>query len=352
MRNVSRRPYAMALGRCASIADNVKSSDDSMILGKLSAPPGERCSGSVSLRVAGIDVDLPVFLINGSGDGPRLTITAGIHGGEYPCVEAACRLGRELDPSQINGQIVIVPSANPLAFEARSIYVTPVDNKNLNRQFPGNPEGSFTEAWADWLFTNVIVGSDAYIDLHGGDMIEALVPFVAFDVVGIQAVDARAKRMAEAFGIRYALARKSGGGPSGTTVSAAANAGVASLLAEAGGQGVWNERDVEILRSGVLRVMASIGMLPAGVVESADGSEADALEWLEGWSWLRSDSNGLFYPTVKVGELVQEGQGLGRVANVFGETLQNLVAPATGTVLFLVTSLAMNDGDPLLAIGF
>ncbi|MFC2085955.1 succinylglutamate desuccinylase/aspartoacylase family protein [Bacteroidota bacterium] len=323
-----------------------------MQVGNLSASPGTRSSGWVGVTVCGVDVTLPVFLINGATDGPRLSVTAGIHGGEYPCVEAARRLGCSLDPSAISGQVLIIPSANPTAFTARSIYVNPEDGKNLNRQFPGDPNGTFTEAWADWLFRNVILGSDAYIDLHGGDMIEALVPFVAFDRVGNSTVDDGAERMAEAFGIRYALARQTSGGPSGTTVSAAANAGVPSLLAEAGGQGVWDEQNVEILHSGVIRVLASMDMLSNSAARLIATVEPSELEWLEGWSWLRSAANGLFYSLVSVGDVVHAGQPLGRVADIFGETLQELSAPASGTVLFLVTSLAMNEGDPLLAIAF
>jgi predicted deacylase len=323
-----------------------------MKLGDLSAAPGERCSGWVDVVVGDVDVRLPMFLINGAGDGPRLTVTAGIHGSEYPCVEAARRVGMALDPAVMSGEVVIIPLANPIAFSARSIYVTPVDGKNLNRQFPGNPDGSFSEKWADWLFRNVMLGSDAYVDLHGGDMIEALVPFVAYDVVENSSVNAGAERMAQAFGIRYALARTSSGGPSGTTINAAANAGVASLLAEAGGQGVWDEANVEILRSGVLRVLSALEILPKQIAESMIVGDPIEIEWLEGWAWLRSISDGLFYPTVEVGDMVSEGQPLGRVADMFGETLQELIAPAGGTVLFLVTSLAMNQGDPLMAIAY
>jgi predicted deacylase len=301
------------------------------------------------MSVLGIEFELPYFLIRGASPGPRLAVTAGIHGGEYPCVEAAIRLGHTIDPARVRGEVLIIPSANPTAFAARSIYVTPADGKNLNRHFPGKTEGTFTELWAAWLFRNVISSAGAYVDLHGGDMIEALVPFVSCYAVENKAVTDTSRLMAESFGIRHILThpQRTEGGPSGMAVLTAAEAGVPSLLAEAGGQGVWTEADVQILQDGVLRVMQGLDLL--------DGFPSELSEepiMLSGWSWLRSESAGLFYPEVAIGDQVSEGQPLGRVADFFGETKQELVAPAGGVVLFLVTSLAMNPGDPLLAIAY
>jgi len=73
---------------------------------------------------------------------------------------------------------------------------------------------------------------------------------------------------------------------------------------------------------------------------------------LGGWEWLRSSVDGLFYPAVEIGEMVEEGQLVGRITDIFGEVLQEAYAPVSGEVLFLVTSLAMNDGDPLMSIAF
>lgn len=311
-----------------------------------SAQPGQSDHGFVEIEIRGIIVKLPFYLINGADEGPTLVVTAGIHGGEYPCVEAATRLGRAIDPKKLRGRVLIVPSANPVAFSARSIYVTPVDGLNLNRQFPGDPDGTFTRAWAAWLFRNVIARADLYIDMHGGDMIEALVPFVSFNLTGNEAVDRTARRMAEAYGIRAMLVKRDVGGLGGTTYGAAARDGIPALLTEAGGQGVWTEEEVDILQSGVRRVMSAFEMY-----EPVDEAGEKAVE-LGGWEWLRSEHDGLFYPSVGVGEHVTEGQSVGRVADIFGETLQEAHAPVSGEVLFLVTSLAINDGDPLMSIAY
>ncbi|MFT5142680.1 MAG: putative deacylase [Rhodothermales bacterium] len=312
----------------------------------LTAAPGEKTAGYTTVQITGVEFKLPVFLVNGAHDGPTLVVSAGIHGGEYPCVEAAARLGQTMDPAKLHGQVLILPSANPVAFRARSIYITPVDGLNLNRQFPGDAEGTFTRAWAAWLFANVIKRADMYIDMHGGDMIEALVPFVSFNITGNDEVDHKARAMAEAYGIRAMLVKKDVGGLAGTTYASAARAGIPALLTEAGGQGVWDEENVAILQNGVRRVMSRFDMYPA----ISDPGEK-AVE-LGGWSWLTASAEGLFYPTVKVGDRVTEGQDMGRVADIFGNTLQQEASPVSGEILFLVTSLAMNEGDPLMAIAF
>ena len=315
---------------------------DNLEFAGLTVEPGRRLGETLTIRVAGVSVSLPVFLINGAGTGPTLCITAGIHGAEYPCVEAALRLGQTLDPATVQGQVIIVPIANPVAFAARSIYVTPPDGKNLNRQFPGNSQGTFSEALAYWLFHHVIRRGDAYIDLHGGDMIEALLPFGSYFQTGNDKVDRVAEGMAKSFGLPYLVLRDRKA-IAGATYMEAAEAGVPAILEEAGGQGVWNDETVQILTDGLHRVLAHLEM-------TAPVPAASEPKRFEGWSWLRSEHNGVYYPTVKVGEQVTVGQDLGRVADVFGNTLQSLQAPQNGVVLFLVTSLAINSGDPLLAI--
>jgi len=318
-------------------------------LANLSAAPGERTGADISIQVAGVPVTLPVFLLNGAHAGPTLVLTAGIHGAEYPCIETALRLGRTLDLATLRGQLIVVPIANPVAFAARSIYITPPDGKNLNRQFPGNAQGTFSQALAHWLFTNVIGRADYYVDLHGGDMIEALLPFASCAVTGDAQLDATADDLAQAFGLPYvALPIGAGSGIGGATHIAAAAAGIPALLAEAGGQGILDEASVQILDAGVRRVLVHCDMLDAADV----GVEAPAqapTKFTE-WSWLRADVDGLYYPAVQVGDTVETGRAVGCITDPFNNELQAVHAPQDGVVLFLVTSLAINTGDPLLAI--
>src|SRR4029079_13006547 len=119
-----------------------------------------------------------------------LVVTGGVHAAEYASIAAALELGRSLDPANLRGRVIVVPVMNMPAFTARSIYISPLDGKNLNRVFPGDARGTASEQIAAWAFKNVIRQADFYIDLHGGDLIEALVPFTIFHRTGDARTDA------------------------------------------------------------------------------------------------------------------------------------------------------------------
>ncbi len=124
-----------------------------------------------TLDLAGLDV--PVVEVTGSSDGPLLTVIAGVHGCEYAPMAAVRRWTRGLQTRDLRGRVRAVPVLNLPAFRARTPFVVPDDGKNLNRCFPGDPAGTLAERLAHATFTQVITGSDALIDAHAGDMVEA-----------------------------------------------------------------------------------------------------------------------------------------------------------------------------------
>jgi predicted deacylase len=313
-----------------------------LLVGTLTAHAGQKVTGVNQFAVDGKPFTLPMYLINGVQEGPTLVLTGGIHAAEYASIAAALELGQTLDPAKIKGQVIIVPVVNQAGFPARSIYVNPMDNINLNRVFPGKADGGPTEQIAAWVFTHVMKQADYFIDLHGGDLVEALVPFTLFPEVGEAAVDKASLELAEVFGIEY-LVRKEGN--SGSTFSAVAGAGIPAILVESGGQGIWPREAVALLTDGVERVMRHYGMREGGKPAPVHTIV------LNDFIWLRSQHTGFWYPAVEVGENVAAGQSLGVVKDVWGTVLQTPVAPASGRVLFLVSSLAINEGDPLLSIG-
>src|SRR5579864_15075 len=119
----------------------------------------------------------PYFAVSGAADGPTLCLIAGIHGAEYPPIDAALRFCRSLDPATLRGRVVGVPVINLPAFWERTPFVCPRDGKNPNRAFPGDPAGTFSDVLAHHIFETVIRRGDYLIDLHGGDMVEDLEPF-------------------------------------------------------------------------------------------------------------------------------------------------------------------------------
>jgi predicted deacylase len=310
-------------------------------VGTLAAQSGEKCFGINEFPVEGRPYRLPTWLINGSADGPTLVVTAGVHGAEYASIAAALDLGQSLDPKDLRGQVIVVPVMNMPAFRARSIYISPLDGKNLNRVFPGHALGTASEQIADWVFGNVIRQAEYYVDLHGGDLIEALVPFTIFFRSGNDRVDQLSLEMAQVFGISYLVRSET----PGSTFCAAARAGIPAILAEAGGQGIWTPENVALLTDGLRRVLRYLAMVGGGAPEPLPST------LLERFLWLRSEHEGFWYPGVAVGEEVKAGQELGRITDYEGRVLQQAISPADGCVLFIVSSLAINVTDPLLAVG-
>lgn len=316
-------------------------SNDVLTVGALSARPGEKVFGVNEFMVQGQPYRVPTWVANGSHDGPTLAVTGGVHAAEYASIAAALELGRSLDPHALHGRVIVVPVMNIPGFSVRSIYICPLDGKNLNRSFPGNASGSASEQIADWMFRNVLTQGDYYVDLHGGDLIEALVPFTIIFRSGKQDLDQKTLELAQAFGIEYLVRSETPGG----AYSEATKAGVPSLLAESGGQGIWPPEDVARLTVGVNRLMRHLEMIEGPAPERLPS------KLLDQFLWLRSEHDGFWYPAVGVNGAVTKGQELGQVQDYEGKVLQTAKSPADGRVLFLVSSLAINAGDPLLAVG-
>jgi predicted deacylase len=312
-----------------------------LTVGSLSAQPGETKFGVNEFLVQDRPYRLSMWLINGKEPGPTLVVTGGVHAAEYASIAAALELGRNLRPERLRGSVIVVPVMNVAGFSSRSIYLCPLDGKNLNRVFPGNATGTASEQIADWMFQNVIRQASYYVDLHGGDLIEALIPFTIVFRSGIEAVDRVSLEMAKVFGIHYLVRSET----PGSTYSTAAKAGIPSILAESGGQGIWTAEDVARHTDGLDRLMRQLQMIPGPVPEPVPYTLLDR------FIWLRSQHEGCWYPSVSVGDTVKEGQDLGCVKNYPGDNLQSATCPADGRVLFIVSSLAINAGDPLLAIG-
>lgn len=306
----------------------------------LRAAAGAKVQGFVD--VPGTPVKMPITVVNGAEPGPTVLITAGVHGGEYPGIEAAIRLAAELEPARMRGQLAVIHLVSPLAFQARQQYVVPQDGKNPNRQFPGSALGTVTERMAHTIMTQVAPGADAWIDLHGGDIHEALVPFTIYSDGAAPEVQAKSRAMAEVYGIKYVVARNS---VAGGTYGAASAAGIPCILTEAGELGRLDEASTLIHLNGCRNVLRYLHVLP-GVPEPVA-----PIALLRDFPWLRAEQDGCWYPAVQAGAMVTAGQAVGEIRDYFGRTLASYKAPGSGVLLFVVQSLAINAGDPLLAVG-
>lgn len=282
------------------------------------------------------DVEIPFGIIEGTASGPCLLVTAGVHGSEYCSIETAIRLLAK-KPEELTGTLVVLPILNVQGFRKRSIYIMPEDGKNLNRMFPGKPNGSTSERLAHWLVTNVYPQADAYLDLHGGDLDESLAPFTIFPN-GCE----KSKALATAFGIPVAIAASG----EGYTVNAAHQVGVPSILPEIGGNGLWNENTVGEMMAGVERVMHYLDMI-AGPVKPAPQTVPQFVTM-----WVPSaPSDGLWYPAKELSDPVAVGDVIGEIKDVFGKILATVQSEKEGFILYRLTSLSVNKGEALLGVG-
>jgi predicted deacylase len=305
-------------------------------------------ASTVTRRTIGLaGLEVPLVEINGSEDGPLLTVISGVHGCEYASMDGVRRWTRSLETRDLRGRVRAVPVLNLPAFRNRTPFVVPDDGKNLNRCFPGNPDGTLADRLAYDAFTQLITGSDAYIDAHCGDMVEALEPFALYEA---GPAEARAGEMATAYGLPYVIRQEKGPDRpvSGTSSSAASEIGVPAITAESGECGLVQEEAVARHVRGLDGVLALLGMadLPAGSAQPA------APTHLSRFVWMRCEHAGWWAPTVKPGDSVSAGQTIGTVSTLDGsQVLETITAPADGVPIFITSSPAVADDGLLLGLG-
>jgi uncharacterized protein len=298
-----------------------------------------------TIELAGLTV--PLIEATGSANGPLLTVVSGVHGCEYASMAGVRRWTRDLGTRELRGRVRAVPILNLTAFIARTPFVVPEDGKNLNRCFPGNPAGTLAERLAYDVFTTLITGSDAVIDAHCGDMVEALQPFTLYEA---GPAEEQARELATAYGLPYVIRQVAGPdrAVAGTTSGAAAQVGIPAITAEAGGCGLVEEDAVRLHVAGLNGVLQVLGMTDRG----AAVEPRQAPSYLNRFLWLRCQDAGWWEPAVRAGDAVSAGQVLGAVNSLDGaHVLETIVAPADGVVIFLTSSPAVADDGLLLGLG-
>jgi predicted deacylase len=280
-------------------------------------------------------LSLPCTILRGRGPGPRLLVTAGVHGAEYSSIEAARRLCR-LDPESFVGELTVLPVVTIGAFFQHRAFRNPADDKNLNRVFPGDPQGTASDRLAHWLVGQAMAGMDGYIDLHGGDIVEALIPFAIFPDTSARSAD-----LAVASGLPFAVRS----GKRGHSYAAAADLGMPAVLLEAGQNGLVTEEAVAMLVTGVTGIMAELGMTP-----KANRPAPGAAPRLCRLEVAMSPDAGFWTAAVKPGMTVEKGARVGTIADLVGRWEKPIPAEHSGPVLYNLTSLAVSKGQALIGI--
>jgi len=327
----------------------VLAQDSAFSVGTAVAAPGQKATGYLKVP-AGVDAaaDIPVVVINGEKRGPVLALVSGAHGTEYTSIIALEKLITLLDPSQIAGTVILVPLVNIQSFEQKVPHVNPIDNKSMNRFYPGKADGTQTERASFVITKQVVDRCDYLIDYHGGDLDESLRPYAYWAPTGKEAQDRVSKEMVLAFGLDHIIIWRD----RPTDLSAtryldntSTARGKPSIVVEAGYAGVVEADDVALLVDGTLNTMRALKML------SGDPRPIQNPVWLDKVVDVLSDGPGIWYPLVKRGTYVQEGMKIGFVTDYFGKLIFEARAPVSGVILHVNAVPSLKKGDNIADIG-
>lgn len=242
-----------------------------------------------------------------------------------------------------SGTVVALPVVNVPAFQARVAYVCPIDGINLNRVFPGDPAGSISHRIAHTVFDEVISKADYLIDIHGGDLPEELAPqgYVLLQKTQEEKVDRMSRCLADLFEAEYIVDAHL----EGTCIGEAGKIGIPAISPEMGGEGKLDERAVRFYVDGILNTMKYLNMTPGAVEQTSRKQEIVRLHL------IRSRQGGVFYPSIKAGDMVSRREGVGQIKNITGEVLEEIIAPAKGVIVLRITHVTVNSGDLLMILG-
>ncbi|ADG17302.1 Succinylglutamate desuccinylase/aspartoacylase [Paraburkholderia atlantica] len=252
---------------------------------------------------------IPIASIR-NGTGPVVPIMAGNHGDEYEGQILVSTLIREIDAAQVAGQLILLPQANAPAAEA-GLRTSPLDDGNLNRAFPGNPQGSPTQVIAHYIEHVLLARADYLIDLHSGG---SSLLYRGNNMLAIDARDEgeneRLQRALRAFGLPNAFLHAENPVHAAT---AARRQGALSITAELGGGGTVDAALLREARQGLLHFLGAIGALSGPLVPEAPPADTRFLRVAGARHYVYAYDNGLFEPLVKLGDRVVAGQPAARV---------------------------------------
>ena len=293
------------------------------------------------------DVSIPFFEVQSSVTGPRLAVMAGMHPNEVSSMEAALRLKQAFSQQLDVGSVSILPILNMPGLYEHAQSICPIDGKNINFSFPGNPHGTFSEALAHALVTDWSAGADLVVDLHGGDLREDVAKFVMCQMTGDTAFDARTRRFARSYDADLIVEFQ----PGQTTNSGRATNVLPKLwrhavMSEAGANGRIDEESVAFHVCGVLDMARDLGLI--GGPKTPHGR---ANRILRGYVKIESPATGRFYREVNVNDGVEKGQRLARITDIYGTHIAELRAPLTGRVVMVVTHAIVESGEMVCGIG-
>jgi len=288
---------------------------------------------------------VPVISLKG-GAGPTLLLTGATHGDEFEGPSAIMRLVHGIDPAQLQGQIIAIPALNMPALTVSS-RVTPLDRENLNRAFPGRPDGGPTAMIAHWLEAEILPRCSAAIDLHSGGKASFFQPCSLPTDTANRTLAAQNMELAKAFGLPL-IWRLGSNNDNRSLNSAAERAGVPMIATELGGGGGVDPAITNATEQGLRSVLQFLGMLETSPVASGNPRIVEIADPLDS---LYATTTGLYDRAINAGDVVRKGQFAGLFHHITEPERASawLTVPANGMVL-AHTNRGMVTRGELLAL--
>lgn len=302
--------------------------------------PGERARIDIPLPnlYTQTPVSMPVHVVQGRKPGPRLFVTAALHGDEINGVEIIRRLLRHRGVEHLHGTLLAVPVVNVYGYIRQSRYLP--DRRDLNRSFPGSDRGSLTARLAATLIHEVVAGSSHGIDLHTGALHRENLPQIRAALDSCEAMPA----LARAFGTPVILDADL---RPGSLRAAAAERGIPVLVYEAGEALRFDEFAVRAGLRGLLGVMRHLGMVRGRACKrTLSRGPLVAGSTL----WVRAPQSGVLLSTTPLGAQVKTGDTLGILTDPLRSSDEPVIAPVSGIVIARTNLPLVTEGEALYHI--
>ncbi len=281
-------------------------------------------------------LNMPVHVVRGRRDGPRLFVSAAIHGDELNGIEIIRRLLRRSALARLRGTLVAIPMVNVYGVIQHSRYLP--DRRDLNRSFPGSERGSLAARVADVFMSEIVAKCTHGIDLHTGAVHRANLPQIRANLD-----DPETARLARLFAVPVLLNSQL---RDGSLREAAAACGIPMLLYEAGEGLRFDELSIRAGVQGIVNVMRGLGMLPPVRRKQPPAEPFIA----NSSSWVRAPESGILRTAVALGARVKSGDRLAAIADPFGEAEQVLESPGSGIVIGRTNLPLVHQGEAVFHI--
>jgi uncharacterized protein len=277
-------------------------------------------------------LNLPIVVVHGSRPGPKMWLSAVVHGDELNGLEIIRRVLELVRPRQLAGTLLAVPIVNVFGMLGETRYLP--DHRDLNRSFPGSPTGSLAARLANLFMTNVVEACDVGIDLHTGSDHRFNMPQIRGDLD-----DPDNRSIAEAFGAPISIHSPL---RDGSLREACRRRGIPVVVYEGGEAHRFNESVIATGTEGIMRVLAQLGMRTAAPVPSPQATTI-----VRHTQWVRARRTGILRTSVEPGQRVNPGQVLGIIADAVGGSRSTVKSPFAGVVIGHTQHPLVHSGDAL-----